>query len=375
MASIELRKLTKQFKNVTAVHEISLSIDDKEFITLLGPSGCGKTTTLNMIAGLEAPTRGEIYLDGMLINRVPPARRDIAMVFQNYALYPHMTVRANMGFALKVRRLEREAINAKVQEAARVLDIASLLDRYPRQLSGGQRQRVALGRALVREPKVFLLDEPLSNLDATLRVQMRAEMKMIFNHLQATVVYVTHDQAEAMTMSDRIAIFREGVVQQVDTPVNVYSRPVNRFVASFVGSPAINQVAGRLEASDGQLRACTADFQLDLSPLATKLRLSSFHDREVVVAIRPEDLRPVNSESLGQICGTICGHIEVIEQLGSATILYVNSGSGLLVGQIASTLQARAGDRMQLAWPLDRLYLFDQETGKTLLSPGLLAAL
>jgi len=370
LATIELRNLTKKFKNVTAVQDVNLTIQDREFLTLLGPSGCGKTTTLNMIAGLEAPSDGEIHIDGVLVNRVPPARRDVAMVFQNYALYPHMTVWENMGFALKIRRLSRKTIDAKVREAARVLEIESLLDRRPRQLSGGQRQRVALGRALVRNPKVFLLDEPLSNLDAALRVQMRAEMKMIFNRLQATVVYVTHDQAEAMTMSDHIAILRQGIVQQVDTPLNIYRKPVNLFVARFVGSPAINLISCRLARVDSQLVARAADFELDLTSIGQKFDLSAVVGREVILGIRPEDLNPVDGDDERP---TISGSLEVVEQLGSLTILYVNTGRALVIGEASSSVQAFIGERMVLGVPMDRLYLFEQETGKTVLSPGILA--
>ena len=370
MANIELRNLSKHFKKVVAVQDVNLTIHDKEFLTLLGPSGCGKTTILNMIAGLEMPTQGEIYIDGLLVNRVPAARRDVAMVFQNYALYPHMSVWDNMGFALKIRGLPRETIDTKVREAARVLEIESMLERRPRQLSGGQRQRVALGRALVRNPKVFLLDEPLSNLDATLRVQMRAEMKMMFNHLQATVVYVTHDKAEAMTMSDHIAIFRQGVMQQVDTPLNIYRRPINRFVASFVGSPAINQIPCQLAMDDSRLVARTADMEFDLTSIGQSFDLSEYVGREMVLGIRPEDLNPVGDADR---CVPIRGSLEVVEQLGSATLLYINTGHNLMTGEASSTIRAHVGDQMMLGFPLDRLYLFDRETDLTVLSPGTLA--
>lgn len=235
MATVELRNLSKRFRNVVAVRDLNLTIQDKEFISLLGPSGCGKTTTLNMIAGLEKPTSGQILIDGRPITHVPAAKRNIAMVFQNYALYPHMTVYNNLAFALKIRKTDRNIMGERIREAAQALGISELLDRYPRQLSGGQRQRVALGRAIVRDPRVFLLDEPLSNLDAVLRVQTRAEIKLLFNRLQTTAIYVTHDQAEAMALSDRMLVMDRGVVQQIGKPLDIYDKPANKFVFSFIG--------------------------------------------------------------------------------------------------------------------------------------------
>src|SRR5688572_9229450 len=254
MAQVSLRKVVKYYDDVEAVSAIDLDIADKEFVVLVGPSGCGKSTTLRMIAGLEDITDGEIAVDGTVVNDVPPKDRDMAMVFQNYALYPHMTVHQNMSFGLRLKRYPKPEIEKRVQEAARILDIMELLQRKPRQLSGGQRQRVAMGRAIVRNPQVFLMDEPLSNLDAKLRVQMRAEVARIQRELRATTVYVTHDQIEAMTMGERVAVLRRGVLQQVDRPQRLYEAPVNLFVASFIGSPAMNLLRGRLEHANGGLR-------------------------------------------------------------------------------------------------------------------------
>ncbi len=253
MARIVYEDITKRFGSVTALHEFNLTIEDHEFLTLVGPSGCGKSTTLNITAGLEDPSGGRLYIDDRLVNAVPPGDRDIAMVFQSYALYPHKTVRDNIGFGLKVRGMDKREIQQRVQDAANLLGIANLLDRKPRELSGGQRQRVALGRAITRNPKVFLLDEPLSNLDAKLRVQIRAELKLLFDRIQGTVLYVTHDQAEAMTMSHRVVVMNHGVVQQIGTPLEVYNLPHNDFVAGFLGSPAMNFLPGQVAASEQTL--------------------------------------------------------------------------------------------------------------------------
>jgi multiple sugar transport system ATP-binding protein len=381
MATVEMRGLTKMFGDVCAVCDLDLTVHDKEFLTLLGPSGCGKSTTLNMIAGLEKPTRGELLLDGRLINRVPPARRDVAMVFQNYALYPHMNVRDNLGFALRIRNVPASEIDVKVREAARMLSIEDLLHRKPRELSGGQRQRVALGRALVRNPKVFLLDEPLSNLDAILRVQMRAELKMLFNRLQATVIYVTHDQAEAMTMSDRIAILNKGVVQQVDTPLQIYHAPRNQFVATFVGSPPINLVPCELVREVDRILARTPDFTVDLSslggqhnistgtalspPKGSMHRLAAVLGQKLRLGMRPEEIHPTSAEGEGAIrC-----RLEVVEQLGAATIFYLNTGSIFLTMEVPGSLAAQPGSQMAVRVAVDKVYLFRQD-GETVLAPG-----
>ena len=282
MGSVRFEHVTKRYGKVEAVSDLNLDIPDGQFMTLVGPSGCGKSTTLNMLAGLDDVTEGEIYIDDQEVSRLPPGERDIAMVFQSYALYPHMSVRDNLAFALMVRKESRAAIQEKVTNAARLLGIEELLERKPRQLSGGQRQRVALGRALVREPRLFLLDEPLSNLDAKLRVQMRAELKLLFDRLETTVVYVTHDQAEAMTMSDRVAIFDKGVVQQVGTPLELYDRPVNVFVAGFLGSPPMNFLEA--EIADGQVRGSGYAFDLPAWAGASRARCA------VMLGMRPEDI-------------------------------------------------------------------------------------
>jgi multiple sugar transport system ATP-binding protein len=365
MATIELQNLSKYFGNTCAVRDVNLRIENEEFLTLLGPSGCGKSTTLNMIAGLEKPSQGEILIDGQLVNHIPPAKRDVAMVFQTYALYPHMSVRDNMGFALQIRKTPKEEIDAKVQEAAKILGLEKLLERRPRQLSGGQRQRVAVGRAIVRNPKVFLLDEPLSNLDAALRVQMRAELKMIFNRIKATAIFVTHDQVEAMTMSNRIAIYNAGVIQQVDTPLNIYFRPVNRFVATFVGSPPINMIDGRLERDHDHFLFVAKDFSLSLKNVDPGMDLSEYVNQDVVLGVRPEDV----SLAMGEQPITAATRVEVIEQMGSSTILYLNPGNQLVTAQIRGGLEARVGDKVDMVIPNDRIYLFDAKTDQAILFP------
>ncbi|MBW2000272.1 MAG: sn-glycerol-3-phosphate ABC transporter ATP-binding protein UgpC, partial [Deltaproteobacteria bacterium] len=289
MANVLLKNLTKRFEDVIAVNKVNLEIRDREFIVLVGPSGCGKTTTLRMIAGLEDITEGEIYIGDRLINNLPPKDRNIAMVFQSYALYPHMNVFDNMAFGLKMRKMPRGEIEIRVKKAAEILGIESLLERKPKQLSGGQRQRVAVGRAIVRDPQVFLFDEPLSNLDAKLRVQMRTELKKLHERLQATVVYVTHDQVEAMTMGDRIVVMKDGVVQQVGTPLELYNRPSNLFVAGFIGSPSMNFIPCRLVEEDGRLYLDTGDFKVVLPDFAVP-KLAQVKERDLVFGIRPEDI-------------------------------------------------------------------------------------
>src|SRR5882757_4775522 len=289
MAEVTVRKLNKMFDVTHVVKDVDLEIHDKEFVVLVGPSGCGKTTTLRMIAGLEAVTSGEILIDDTIVNEVPPMDRDIAMVFQNYALYPHMSVAGNMAFGLKMRKFEKDDIDRRIKRAADILGIGELLGRKPRQLSGGQRQRVALGRAIVRDPKVFLFDEPLSNLDAKLRVQMRVELKKLHERLGTTAIYVTHDQVEAMTLGDRVVVMKVGLVQQVGDPMELYNQPANKFVAGFIGSPAMNFVNVTLTESNGSLRAETSGLSVKL-PDETAQRLRGHVDREVTLGVRPEDL-------------------------------------------------------------------------------------
>src|SRR4051794_27769433 len=291
MAKVLIRDLNKKYDDVHAVKNVNLEIRDREFVVLVGPSGCGKTTTLRMVAGLEDITSGEVSIDGRVVNDLPPMDRDIAMVFQNYALYPHMSVHDNMAFGLKMRKFERPEIERRVRQAAEILGIQALLARKPRQLSGGQRQRVALGRAIVRNPRVFLFDEPLSNLDAALRVQMRVELKRLHDRLETTAIYVTHDQVEAMTLGDRVVVMKDGLVQQEGAPLELYERPANRFVASFIGSPAMNFVSTTI-ASDG-LWADAPGVRLRVPPAKAE-RMRAYCGRRVILGIRPEALRPAN---------------------------------------------------------------------------------
>ncbi len=357
MATVELRNLSKRFRNVVAVRDLNLTIQDKEFISLLGPSGCGKTTTLNMIAGLEKPTSGQILIDGRPITHVPAAKRNIAMVFQNYALYPHMTVYNNLAFALKIRKTDRNIMGERIREAAQALGISELLDRYPRQLSGGQRQRVALGRAIVRDPRVFLLDEPLSNLDAVLRVQTRAEIKLLFNRLQTTAIYVTHDQAEAMTMSDRIAIFRNGELQQVDSPLNIYYSPANHFVAGFVGNPPMNFIEATI-TPEGKLLV----FQ-SLIDLPAAFDHRPHIQREVTMGIRPEEVRFSGTNGLSSV-------VKVIEHFGSTVLLYVDLHGQLIKVQSEASRDIGLGQTIHLVMRPEHVYLFDSATGNAILTPG-----
>jgi ABC-type sugar transport system ATPase subunit len=338
---------------VVAVDGLDLEIRDHEFISFLGPSGCGKTTTLNMIAGLEVPSGGTIRIGDSDVTTVPAMRRDIAMVFQSYALYPHMTVARNLGFALKVRGLDSGEIDSRVRQTAEMLSLGDLLDRYPRQLSGGQRQRVALGRAIVRAPKVFLLDEPLSNLDAVLRVQTRAELRRLFQRLRTTTIYVTHDQAEAMTMSDRIAVFRSGRLQQVGTPLEIYRAPENRFVASFVGSPPMNFVPATV-TPDGRIAALGAVW-----PAPPRFRAEP--GRALTLGLRPEDIR------LG---GGLAAAIEIVEHLGSAVILHLAVAGTAIVVQSVEAEHLKTGDPVSIDLDPALFYLFDPTTEASLAAPG-----
>ncbi|MDD3104045.1 MAG: sn-glycerol-3-phosphate ABC transporter ATP-binding protein UgpC, partial [Candidatus Cloacimonetes bacterium] len=300
MAKIVVKNLNKYYDNgFHAVKDVNFVAEDKEFMVLVGPSGCGKTTVLRLIAGLEDISSGDIYIGDNLVNNKPPKERDIAMVFQNYALYPHMTVHGNMAFALKLRREPKAEINKKVEAAAALLGIESMMTRKPGQLSGGQRQRVALGRAIVRNPKVFLFDEPLSNLDAKLRVAMRAEIIKLHKTLETTMIYVTHDQVEAMTMADRIVVMKDGIIHQIDTPLNIYNHPANIFVAGFIGSPAINMVPGKLIRKDGALAFDSTDYQLSLSEDQQK-KLTDYENKEIIMGIRPEDIYDARHDSMAE---------------------------------------------------------------------------
>ncbi len=353
MAEIRFDRVSKRFGNqqAHAVENLTLEVHDKELLTLVGPSGCGKSTTLNMLAGLEDPTEGLISIDGQVVNQMPPGKRDIAMVFQSYALYPHMTVRQNIGFGLEVRGVKKDEIARRVGEAARLLEIEPLLERRPKELSGGQRQRVALGRAITRDPKVFLLDEPLSNLDAQLRTQMRAELRLLFQRIEGTVVYVTHDQAEAMTLSDRLVVMRDGRVQQVGTPLEVYNQPANMFVARFLGSPSMNFISGTVGSADGIPVLQTAGGTVGAPPDLTSALASS---QEVAIGIRPEDISVAHGEGPG-----LRATIEVIEPMGSLNVVYARLGEQRIAITTEPTFWGQHGDKVNLTFSPEKTHLFD----------------
>jgi multiple sugar transport system ATP-binding protein len=359
MAEVIVRKLNKKFDLTHVVKDVDLQIHDKEFVVFVGPSGCGKTTTLRMIAGLEAITSGEILIDDTVVNDVPPMDRDIAMVFQNYALYPHMSVASNMAFGLKMRKFEKSEIESRIKRAADILGIGDLLHRKPRQLSGGQRQRVALGRAIVRDPKVFLFDEPLSNLDAKLRVQMRVELKKLHERLGTTAIYVTHDQVEAMTLGDRVVVMKDGVVQQVGEPLELYNNPANRFVAGFIGSPAMNFADVTLAASDGKVWAEAPGLRIGL-PEQLGHRANGHNGGKATVGIRPEDIHIAGPADPAELCFDV--EVEVVEQLGSEILLDTRAGDSTFVASVDPTLRTRVHDHLKLAMNPARLHLFDAQT-------------
>ena len=390
MSSLNLNNIYKVYQSgVTAVTDFNLDIEDKEFIVLVGPSGCGKSTTLRMIAGLEEITSGELYIDGVLVNNRAPKDRDIAMVFQSYALYPHMTVYDNMAFGLKLRKVPKAEIDQRVKEAARILGIEMYLSRKPKALSGGQRQRVALGRAIVREPKVFLLDEPLSNLDAKLRAQMRTEITKLHNRLATTFIYVTHDQVEAMTMGTRIVVMKDGFMQQVDTPINLYDHPVNQFVAGFIGTPQMNFFEAKLTGNKDNVFVEFGEYQVKLPQskvdLIVNLEKYLNTDRPVIFGIRPEDLHdePIWVES--KETQKIQVKVDFVEALGSETILYCitkkSDGFGEedvngsiiealsnMVAKVDSRSQTKSGDIIDIALDIDHCHVFDKETEVTILA-------
>ena len=370
MASVTLKNVYKVYTgNVTAVSDFSLEIKDKEFVILVGPSGCGKSTTLRMIAGLEEITKGELYIGDTLANDIAPKDRDIAMVFQNYALYPHMTVFDNMAFGLKLRKVPKDEIKRRVEEAAKILDISHLLDRKPKALSGGQRQRVALGRAIVRNPKVFLLDEPLSNLDAKLRAQMRTEISKLHQRLGTTFIYVTHDQTEAMTMGDRIVVMKDGFIQQVDTPQNLYDYPVNEFVAGFMGSPQMNFIDGTLEKTG-------ADYVFHFGQYGVKIPgeknkddvLKDYVGKSVLMGIRPENVHDEPEFVSKATDGIVEADVEVTELMGAETYLYLSCEGNPVTARVDPTSTAKTGDRIKIALDVEKIHLFDKETEKTILN-------
>ncbi len=365
MASVTFEHVTKRYGNVTAVNDLNLHIADQEFLVFVGPSGCGKTTSLRMLAGLEDITSGNIYIGDRLVNDMPPKDRDIAMVFQSYALYPHMDVGKNMSFSLKLRKTQNKEISGRVQQAAQVLGIEQLLNRKPGQLSGGQRQRVAVGRAIVREPQVFLFDEPLSNLDAKLRVQTRAEIIKLHKQLGATFIYVTHDQTEAMTMGTRIAVMRDGVLQQVDTPQTLYDRPGNIFVGGFIGSPSMNFFELQLIRSDDELYAQGAALRLRV-PLDRHTALQDYIGKSVVVGVRPEDIYDADFPAPGIKAATIEAPVDVAELMGNEIFLYLLSGAQTFIARVDPRSRARVGNSARLVINLDRLHFFDKETERAI---------
>jgi multiple sugar transport system ATP-binding protein len=358
-----LRKIVKMYDDVEAVRGIDLDIADHEFVVLVGPSGCGKSTTLRMIAGLEDISDGDVMIGGEVVNDVPPKDRDIAMVFQNYALYPHMTVAENMSFGLRLKRFPKTEIKKRVDEAARILDIAELLDRKPKALSGGQRQRVAMGRAIVRDPKVFLFDEPLSNLDAKLRVQMRTEIKKVHQKVRTTTVYVTHDQVEAMTLADRVVVMNKGRIEQVGPPNELYFSPRTRFVAGFIGSPAMNFLPVTLEESGGSLAARLSDQVVLPIPAVRTERYKSYVGRNnLTLGLRPEHIveaRPHMEPSVA----TLTARPDVIEPMGMETLVYFKIGDAELCGRVTPNACARVGEPIQLAADMNHMHLIDAGTG------------
>ena len=367
MARVLLENVSKIFDGkLAAVSNFSLDIADGEFMVIVGPSGCGKTTTLRMIAGLEKTTAGNIYIGDTLVNDVPPKDRDVAMVFQNYALYPHMTVYQNMAFALKMRRLPAGQISKSVKEVAGLLGIEHLLNRKPRALSGGQRQRVALGRAIVRNPKVFLFDEPLSNLDAKLRITMRTELKALQRRLQSTSVYVTHDQAEAMILGERICVMYNGVIQQVAGPMEVYERPVNKFVAGFLGSPTMNFFTGCLKF-ENDIASFMIDNDTIILPKSLRALLSDYLDKEIVLGVRPENFSL--HQYLGQINNTISATVNVVESLGIRTDVYLTNHAGKkFVAGMDSYTKLKVNDAVKIHIDLEKIHIFEPgETGKKIL--------
>jgi multiple sugar transport system ATP-binding protein len=365
MAQVALRKIVKTFDKTPAVQGIDLDIADREFIVLVGPSGCGKSTTLRMIAGLEEATSGEIYIGDQLVNDVPPKDRDIAMVFQNYALYPHMTVFENMSFGLRLRRFPKAEIKERVENAARILDITDLLARQPKQLSGGQRQRVAMGRAIVRNPKVFLFDEPLSNLDAKLRVQMRTEIKKVHQKVTTTTVYVTHDQIEAMTLADRVVVMNAGRIEQIGTPDEVYHRPLTRFVAGFIGSPAMNFLTCRVVENNGGLTVSLSD-TLNLPVPAERVsRYRSHAGQELIFGLRPEDIIE-NRGDLPPGRAAFDVQLDVVEPMGMETMVYFIVDGVEVCGRVNPTAAGTAGEMMPLVADLNHMHLIDPRTDQVL---------
>ena len=371
MASLSLKHIYKKYPGgVTAVSDFCLEIKDKEFLVLVGPSGCGKSTTLRMIAGLEEISEGELFIGDTLVNDIVPKDRDIAMVFQNYALYPHMTVYENMAFGLKLRKTPKEEIKRRVEEAAKILDISHLLDRKPKAMSGGQKQRVALGRAIVRQPKVFLLDEPLSNLDAKLRASMRTELTKLHQRLGTTFIYVTHDQTEAMTMATRIVVMKDGLIQHVDTPQNLYDFPVNMFVAGFIGTPQMNFITAKLTKKENDLYLNFGTNSIKLpADKANNPALKEYIDQEVVMGVRPECVMEDEAHLAVLQDSTIDASVEVTELMGSEIFLYLGfdgmedaTNGKNIIARVSARSTARTGHQIKVAFDTTRMHIFDKDT-------------
>ena len=362
MAQVSLRHISKIYPgDVVAVKEANLGVESREFLVIVGPSGCGKSTLLRMIAGLEDVSTGEVWIGNKLVNLVPPKDRDIAMVFQNYALYPHMTVFENMAFGLKLRGFPRREIATRVREAAQILGIEPLLQRKPKELSGGERQRVAVGRAIVRKPVVFLFDEPLSNLDAKMRVQMRTEIRKLHLRLQTTMVYVTHDQTEAMTMGDRIVVMNQGLIQQVADPITIYEHPANRFVASFIGSPQMNFLAGAIQQHDGQLFFHEGAFRVrivdDMAP-----HLAAYEGKEAIFGIRPEDLYDKLFVAEAPVESTATATVEVVEPMGSEVYLHLKVGRHPVIARVGPQARPEINQDMDIVFDMGKAHFFDTDT-------------
>ncbi len=365
MAEVSLRNVTKRFDGVEAVRAINLDIADNELVVLVGPSGCGKSTTLRMIAGLEEVTSGDVLIGGEVVNDLPPKDRDIAMVFQNYALYPHMTAFENMSFGLKLRKVAKDEIKRRVDEAAHILDIKQLLDRKPKALSGGQRQRVAMGRAIVRNPKVFLFDEPLSNLDAKLRVQMRIEIKRVHQMVKTTTVYVTHDQVEAMTLADRVVVMNNGSIEQIGAPQELYHHPKTRFVAGFIGSPAMNFMRCRVEENGSALQVRLSD-SIDLPvPAAKAARFRALAGKEVVLGLRPEHIREPRRGDRDANC-EFATALDIVEPMGMETLVYFTIDGQQICGRVDPASGARPSETMRLVANMDHMHLIDPASGAVL---------
>jgi len=361
MTSVTYDKVIKSFGDVEVIKQLNFTVEDKEFLVLVGPSGCGKTTALRMLAGLEEITSGEIKIGDRVVNDVAPKDRDIAMVFQSYALYPHMSVFDNMAFGLKLRKTPKDEIKRRVNEAAEILDITHLLDRKPRQLSGGQRQRVAVGRAIVREPKVFLFDEPLSNLDAKLRVQMRAEISKLHQRLQTTFIYVTHDQTEAMTMASRIAVMNKGILQQLDTPQMLYDHPSNLFVAGFIGSPSMNFFPAKLSVSGNKVSVEIDGFKVQV-PDEFAGPYKSMDGKKVVFGIRPENIHDPEFAPVNIHGEKVSAKVDVTELMGNETFLYLVNGKNTFIARVDPRSKKRVGDEVQVIFDMDKFHIFDVET-------------